>query len=152
MVPKNGYGEVVNEILNLLSGFVLSAMACFTYYSAIGCIVAGFATWLYWNHAVHLAVKLDWNIISLAVILPTSQGISMAYKRREQALRAFATMSGNLREVFGALHYWKIPQPDKTWKSALYASRDEAQVDEVCSLSLGPTGPDAHARGPKSRL
>ena len=54
----------------------------------------------------------------------------MAYKRREQALAQFANLAGNLREVFGAIHYWKIPQPDKTWKSALYASRDEAQIEE----------------------
>ena len=37
-------------------------------------------------------------------------------------------MTGNLREVWAALHFWKIPGPDKTWTNATHAARDEAQA------------------------
>ena len=31
-------------------------------------------------------------------------------------------------QLFGALYYWKIPLPDKTFTNAMYAQRDESQV------------------------
>ena len=107
-VPKSGYSEIIDEMLNLLSAFVLSLCAMVTYYSIIGCVVATVATWLYWEYAIELAVKLDWNIISLAVILPTSQGISMGYKRREQCALLLLSLWSNR-----TCNYILLPAPTR---------------------------------------
>ena len=82
-------------VLNFVSALVLAMYAMTTCYSAVGCAVASVSTYLYWQHAYHLAVELDWTAVSLIVILPTSQGISMAFRRREvsAALAALAVIT-----------------------------------------------------------
>jgi len=125
-----GYGEVMNEMLNLLAAVVLSGSAMMTYFSAIGCLLATVVTWLYWENAQQYSASIDWNIISLTVILPTGSGIRMAYRRRESALHHLANLQANLRELWGAFHYWKIPTPDKSFKSAMYAQRDAEQIKD----------------------
>eukprot|EP00287_Rhodomonas_sp_CCMP768_P003609 CAMPEP_0196736734 /NCGR_PEP_ID=MMETSP1091-20130531/14700_1 /TAXON_ID=302021 /ORGANISM="Rhodomonas sp., Strain CCMP768" /LENGTH=220 /DNA_ID=CAMNT_0042080505 /DNA_START=386 /DNA_END=1045 /DNA_ORIENTATION=+ len=49
---------------------------------------------------------MSWNIVSLAVIFPITQGIGMGFARREQALGEFGNLLAHLRSIWGALHCW----------------------------------------------
>ena len=51
----------------------------------LGCCVATICTLGYYYLNDEIAVNMSWNIVSLAVIFPISQGISMSFKRRYSA-------------------------------------------------------------------
>ena len=61
--------------------------------SVLGCAVAILCTCLYWDHGDHLAINMSWTLVSLAVVFPISQGIGMAFKRRDAALAEFGNVS-----------------------------------------------------------
>lgn len=74
-----------NCFLNLLASFYIAASYIFKFDTLLGCALAVCYTLAYWTWAPDLAVNMSWNIVSLAVIFPISQGIGMGFKRREQA-------------------------------------------------------------------
>lgn len=99
--------------LNLLSSLMHAAECLVTLDAFVGCCIATTSTCLYWYYAPQLAVSMSWNIMSLAVVFPISQGITMAFKRREQALQEFANMLGNAQAVYGAVFSWKVKEDGK---------------------------------------
>lgn len=50
----------------------------------LGVLIGVGCTLLYWYQADTLHVNMSWNVVSLAVIFPISQGIAMGFKRREE--------------------------------------------------------------------
>ncbi len=60
---------------------------------------------------------MDWNIVSMAVIFPISQGIVMGFNRRERALSEFSSLLGNLR-AWGAVYTWQIKTASGEWRTA----------------------------------
>ena len=78
------------ELLNLVASFVLAARVLLTYDAVVGCAIAICTFYIYWGWGhVHIdGVKMDWNILSMSVIYPISQGIVMGFKRREGVLAA----------------------------------------------------------------
>ena len=81
-----------------------------TYDAVLGCAIASLSILFYWNiEHTRDGVKMDWNILSMAVIFPISQGIVMGFNRRERALAMFADLLGNLRALWGAAHHWQLP-------------------------------------------
>ena len=110
---KKHISPVFGPFLNLLSSLLHAAECLVTVDSLVGCCIATTSTCLYWYYAPQLAVSMSWNIVSLAVVFPISQGITMAFKRREQALQEFANMLGNAQAVYGAVFTWKVKEDGK---------------------------------------
>ena len=64
------------------------------------------------NVGASYTVSMTTNFVSVAVIFPITQGISMAFQRREQALSEIGNLFGNLRSIWDALHCWKVANKD----------------------------------------
>ena len=58
---------------------------------------------------------IPFSIISIAVIFPITQGIGMAFSRREKALSEFGNLLGNLRAVWAAAHGWRAKNKEGKW-------------------------------------
>ena len=109
------HSDFVAGTLNLLAS-VLRAIECVSTPDCIlGCCITVLSTYLHWNFAPDLAVSMSWQIVSLAIIFPISQGISMGFKRRDQALAEFGIFLGDLRAIYGAVHTWKVKKADGQW-------------------------------------
>ena len=74
------------------------------YHTAIVLVLALAATWL--CRSVGLVVDLPTNLIGIAVIFPLVFSINSAYKRREEALKAFANFKGHLISIYYAHRDW----------------------------------------------
>ena len=88
----------------------------------------------------------DWNILSMAVVFPISQGIVMGFSRRERALVEFSNLLGNLRALWGAVHHWQI-QIDKSHGGGWKTVRDEHGARHSIGLDqpvFADTGPSMH--------
>jgi len=113
--PQKGLGAVFGtfgtEVGNIWASFLIAMQCVITLESMMGCALAISYTLAYWYWAPHTAVNMSWNIVSLAVVFPISQGIGMGFKRREQALSQFSMLLGNMRQVWGAVHCWKVKKP-----------------------------------------
>ena len=115
-IDRGGCDRVAEHMCNLAASVGVAMRCLFTADSALGCGLSVFYTLLYWRWGQHLSVNMSWNIVSLAVVFPVSQGISMSFKRREQALGEFGNLLGNLRALWGALHSWKVKgEADGEW-------------------------------------
>jgi hypothetical protein len=96
------------RFLNLVGSLYVAIVTILTWDAILGCALAVGYTLCYWHWGQHLAAAMSWNIVSLAVIFPISQGIGMGFQRREQALVQFGHLLGNLRATWGALHTWQV--------------------------------------------
>lgn len=114
-----------HQIQDLLGSFYVTCHVIFHLDSIIGCILSVLYTLLYWKFGEYLAVNMNLTIISMTIIFPISQGIGMAFKRREAALMLLGDLLGNLQSVYGALHYWKIKDPAGKWIALIDAYSDE---------------------------
>lgn len=93
--------------VNIVANFILALEVVFSSECLVGCALAIAYTLLYYYYGMYLAINMSWNLVSLAVIFPISQGIGMGFKRREQALGEFGNMLGHVRSLWGAVHCWK---------------------------------------------
>ena len=123
------------ETLNLFASFYVAFSTILTVDAVLGCALAVCYVLAYWTWAPDLAVNMSWNIVSLAVIFPISQGIGMGFKRREQALGEFGHMLGNMRAVWGAVHCWRLKNKDGEFIRAIESFEDpELAVGQVRAL------------------
>ena len=118
---------------DIFASFVLATQSAISYDAVLGMVLSvlsllGCRYYL----SPDLGVKMDWNVVSMAVFFPISQGIAMGFKRREQALEQFAYLFGNLRAVWGAIHCWKVKRGD-TWASLAdtYGERGATGSDDA---------------------
>ena len=100
---------------NLVGSFVIAVAILCTAAVLLGCVLAVGYTMCYWYWGQHLAVGMSWNIVSLAVIIPISQGISMGFKRREHALAEINNLLGHMTVLWGAVHTWNMKSSDGPW-------------------------------------
>lgn len=129
--------ELRKELVNLLASLILATRVLLTYDAILGCCIATYSIWLYWsNELADHGVKMDWNILSMAVVFPISQGIVMGFTRREHALVEFANMLGNVRQLWGAVHHWQL-SPPAAIRAQLRASEQDEQLHQL-SRSLPP--------------
>lgn len=70
--------------VNIVANFILALEVVFSSECLVGCALAIAYTLLYYYYGMYLAINMSWNLVSLAVIFPISQGIGMGFKRREQ--------------------------------------------------------------------
>lgn len=119
--------DAVAGTLNLLASFVRATECILTPDCLLGCFVSVACTLYYWFVApASVPVTMSWSIISLVIVFPISQGISMGFKRREQALGEFGNLLGNLRAIYGATHAWKVKAKDGTWVRCIESFEDPA--------------------------
>lgn len=126
--PKSRYNDFTSGLLNLVASFVRAAECVSTPDCLLGCVVSVICTLLYWFYAPQVAVSMSWSPISLVVVFPISQGISMGFKRREQALGLLGDFFGNLRAIYFAVHTWKLKgKPGQAeWVRCIQSFDDEA--------------------------
>ena len=67
---------------------------------------------MWYHYFPHYTVTMSMNFMAVAVIFPITTGISMAFKRREDALRQIGVLLGNLRAIWDSLHTWLVPGKD----------------------------------------
>jgi len=128
------WGCVPAHFLNLLSSLLIAAQCLLSLDSVLGCLCGVGSTLLYWYYAPGAEVKLDWMVISLAVIFPITGGIGMGFKRRERALAEFGTMFGNLRAVWGAAHTWTVEdksQDSQSWTPLILLITSDHNKDDM---------------------
>jgi hypothetical protein len=113
---------------NLVGSFVIAVAVLCTADVLLGCMLSVGYTMCYWYWGQHLAVGMSWHIVSLALIIPISQGISMGFKRREQALSEINILLGHLTVLWGAVHTWNMKSPDGPWVRLLDVFPDPAAV------------------------
>jgi len=88
----------------------------FTTNTCIGIAVSMISTLMYWYFGPHITANMSWVIASMGLFFPITMAISMAFKRRDQALFEMGKLLGNLRGLWGALNVWKIQDKDtKKW-------------------------------------
>eukprot|EP00802_Teleaulax_amphioxeia_P016849 Tamp_16979.p1 GENE.Tamp_16979~~Tamp_16979.p1 ORF type:complete len:406 (+),score=85.10 Tamp_16979:136-1353(+) len=115
------------QCCNLAGSFVIAFDVISTHDVVLGCVMTIIYTLCYWFWGQHLAVGMSWNIVSLAVIFPISQGISMGFKRREGALTELDRLLGSMTVLWGAIHTWNLKQPGSdAWMRVLEAFPDPA--------------------------
>lgn len=120
------------RLLNLAASFVVAWRCIMDPDAVLGCAVAVGCTLFYWHWGQHLSANMSWNIVSLAVIFPISQGIGMGFKRREQALGEFGHLLGNVRALWGAVHSWKVKHEGEWVRCVELMEQDErAAVDSL---------------------
>jgi len=97
--------------------------------AALGCVITTACTCTYWYWGTTYVTKMNWTIVSLAVVFPVTQGIGMGFKRREQALGELGNLMGNLTQVWGAAYTWLVKSPQGGWVRVidLYPEDDKAK-------------------------
>jgi len=70
-----------NMLSNIFASLVIALGCLVTIDSFLGCTFAVGYTLFYWHYWPDTAVNMSWQIVSLAVIFPISQGIGMGFKR-----------------------------------------------------------------------
>ena len=122
-IMKNGH---CGWLKNLLASFLLAMENNINLDSLLGCGLA-VAALFFFEHTQQ--TTMNWLVVSLVVIFPISQGIGMAFKRRELGLREIGFMFGNLRALWGAAHCWKIKSPEGSFMNVvdLYEAPDAAR-------------------------
>jgi len=81
----------------------------------LGCLITAGSVVAYWAYGKRLAADMNWSIVSLAVVFPITQGIGMAFRRREQALQDLAQVLGCTRSVWEAVHTWQFKDRSGEW-------------------------------------
>eukprot|EP01068_Selenidium_serpulae_P016778 Selendium_serpulae@DN6321_c1_g1_i13.p1 len=113
-------------IANLLASFVIAIECVLTFDAMVGCTIASVTTWLFWFFDQRLPMGMNWNLVSLAIIFPVTQGIAMAFTRRELALSEFSIFLGNMRSIWEALHTWVVKGGDDwTVMTGRFGDRNE---------------------------
>jgi len=115
----------VADTLNFLGSFVVVAQSIASPDIILGCLLACLSTTLCW-YAGPFEWSMSQNFVSVAVIWPVTQGISMGFSRREAALREFATLLAAVRSVWESLLTWQLKGPNGQWQR-LADSYDEAE-------------------------
>jgi len=101
--------SIATYVLNLNASVVSAAFLLFRADVLLGMFLTVSTTLVYWHWYRHIASTMSWNVISLAVIFPVSQGIVLSFRRREEALRELGTLLGALTSIWAAAHTWKVP-------------------------------------------
>lgn len=127
--PLHHYSNSAAGSLNLMANFTIAWRAIATPDSMLGCTMAIVYTLMYWHFGQHLAVDMSWNVISLAVVFPISQGIAMGFTRRETALVQLSVFLGNARSVFEAMFTWTVKKGDR-WLRLIDCFEDPAVARE----------------------
>lgn len=96
------------ELLNLFACGVIVVRVMTTPDAILGVAIGVACTLVYWFYAPNLHVNMSWNVVSLAVIFPISQGIAMGFRRREDALHQFGQLSGCMIALWGAAFTWTV--------------------------------------------
>lgn len=113
---NNFFRSLWGSFVNLAASFAITLQCVLTLDALLGCAVCCVSTTLYWFLNRSLAVGLNWNLVSLAIIFPVTQGIAMAFTRRELALTEFSQLLGNMRSVWEAMHTWLVrDETGKGW-------------------------------------
>lgn len=94
-------------LLNLGASVFIFAWTQLNADSVLGCTCAVIST-IFYHRSDTDGINMSWLVVSLVVIFPISQGIGMAFKRREVALKQLGILVGNLRAVWGAAHTWTV--------------------------------------------
>lgn len=110
--------------LDLLGSCYIALASTFTAHSLLGCALAVTYTVAYWALAPNLAINMNWNIVSLAVIFPISQCIGMGFSRRERALSEFGHMLGNVRAIWAAVQSWQLKNDQGRFVRAIMSFED----------------------------
>jgi len=111
----------------LLAAGSIAAEVSFTNDALLGCAISTGFTLLYWFVGDKFNTNMSWTIISVGVIFPISQGIGMAFKRREQALGELGNLLGNLKQLWGAAHIW-LAKKDGAHVRLVELYEDEAET------------------------
>ena len=106
MRPRvNGYKSTwARATLNVLGSVHIALDELCTFDTLTGVVLSVLFVLAYWQYGQHLAVGMSWNVVSMGVIFPITQAIGMGFKRRENALKEFGVLLGNLRSLWGAIH------------------------------------------------
>ena len=93
-------------------------------------------TTVYWSYGNNVSLQaIPFSIISIAVIFPITQGIGMAFSRREKALSEFGNLLGNLRAVWAAAHGWRAKNKEGKWVRLL-EQYDDVSAAECSAREL----------------
>ena len=117
------------ETFNLLGSFFIAIRVLSTVDTILGCLLTVGYTLCYWYFGQHLATNMNWNLVSLAVVFPISQGVVMGFKRREQALVEFGNLFGNMSTLWGAIHSWNLQKKDESTSSPKWIRVIDAFAD-----------------------
>ena len=137
---RSGYGtcsssrhvvKFMDGIFNLAASFVVAGGCVCNSEALLGCMITVFSMLLYWEYGQALAVEMNWNIVSLAVIFPITQGIGWGFRRRELALRDLSELLGCCRSVWEAVFTWQIQVvKDKETKARVWVRCVESFDDQ----------------------
>lgn len=134
---RSGYGtcffgiKFMDGIFNLAASFVVAGACVCNSEALLGCMITIFSMIFYWEYGQSLAVQMNWNIVSLAVIFPITQGIGWGFRRRELALRDLSELLGCCRSVWEAVFTWQIQVvKDKETKAKVWVRCVEAYDDQ----------------------
>ena len=112
------------DLLNFLASFWVVAGSVLTYDIILGCVLACMSTVLCW-HAGPIEWDMSQNFISIAVVWPVTQGISIGFSRRESALTEFGNLLATMRSVWESLHTWQIKDKDGEWRRVAESFEDK---------------------------
>ena len=98
--------------INLLAAFIMAGRALLAYDAFVGCSIAVGSVYLFCNHPGldSVSVSMDWNLVSMAVILPITKCIGWAFDRRERALFLLGTMLGMTSRLWSSVYTWRVPK------------------------------------------
>jgi len=101
--------------LNLAAAFVLALRALLSYDAMLGCVGAVFSVYLFCSDLGldTIATRMDWNLVSMAVIFPISQCIGWSFARRESALNSLGVVTALTTRIWSAIHTWVVKDNGK---------------------------------------
>lgn len=82
-------------------------------------LVTSFYMWYTYGQEQPLASKLDFSILSFAVVFPLTFLVQQSFARREQALVALADFRALTKNVVQAMLTWNFPASDKSYTGRL---------------------------------
>jgi hypothetical protein len=128
LVKSEGSTKAV--LLNLLGSLEVTASCTLTFDGLLGCLLTTVCTLWYWKYKPDAAASMTWTAVSMAVIFPISQGISIAFKRREQALAEFGALHAHCLALWGAAHTWNCKNKDGEFVPVLDLFEDPEQASK----------------------
>ena len=119
--------------LNLLACIVVASQTVCNTEAVLGCLITVASVLGYWCWGRHLAARMNWSIVSLAVVFPITQGIGMGFRRREEALRDLSQLLGCTRSVWEAVHTWRIKNQQGEWVRCVeaYEVRQRRELQQL---------------------
>ena len=128
-------------LLNLAAAFVLSLRALISIDAILGCATAIFSVYLFCTDPGldSIGTRMDWNLISMAVIFPISQCIGWSFARRERALNLLGIVTALTTRIWSAMHTWVV-KVDGKWVPIIdLLDQPSARVSLDLDIDIGAT-------------